>query len=116
MAVIENHQIKATVNHTLRYGASDKIAEKKAEEIMRDILHEDIPGTNLAVYKTLTVSLNQTKDTLLSFGGLFGDVFITLFEGTFGLKERDGQTKWRLSCKITELHKGRNVQLCLMLP
>ena len=63
MAVIENHQIKATVNHTLRYGASDKIAEKKAEEIMRDILHEDIPGTNLAVYKTLTVSLNQTKDT-----------------------------------------------------
>lgn len=34
----------ATVNLTVWYGASDKIAEKKPEEIMRDILHEDVEG------------------------------------------------------------------------
>ena len=32
------------MNLTVWYGASDKIAEKKPEEIMRDILHEDVEG------------------------------------------------------------------------
>ena len=41
------------MNLAVWYGASDKIAEKKPEEIMRDILHEDVernvrlPLTNL---------------------------------------------------------------------
>ena len=63
MAVVENHQIKATVNLTLKYCASDKIAEKKSDEIMSSILHEDIEGTNLAVYKTMTTGINQIGDT-----------------------------------------------------
>lgn len=35
----------------------------KGSSFTKSFLHEDIPGTNLAVYKTLTVSLNQTRDT-----------------------------------------------------
>lgn len=62
MAIIENHPIKATVNLTLDYGKSDKIAERYSDEIMSQILHEDIADSNLAVFKTFTTLLNKTED------------------------------------------------------
>lgn len=69
MAVIENHPIKSTVNLALDYGKSDKVAERKDEETMSQIFYEEIPDSNLVVYKTQTsiLNANETGDAYQSF-------------------------------------------------
>lgn len=78
MAVIENHPIKSTVNLALDYGKSDKVGERKDAETMSLIFHEEIPDSDLVIFKTQTSVINASApgDAYQSFKrnmGLYGE-------------------------------------------
>ena len=78
----DNRMYEAIRKTVLDYMA---LSEGAKEELHS---REDMPDMYKEIFAVIDgmILRRKAKRDILSFGGLFGAVFITLFEGTFGLK------------------------------